>query len=75
MFYNEEFKSKLMNWLLDTLKKGVDVFIGDPGRHLDFYEHYSKNVQKVAEYKVSEEFRKLNDLSSNNINVWKLYDN
>lgn len=74
MFYDEDFKSKLMDWLLKLIKTEVDVFIGDPGRHSDFYERYSRNVQKVAEYKISEEFRKLNDLNSNNINIWKLYE-
>lgn len=74
MFYDEEFKSKLMDWLLKLLKTEVDIFIGDPGRHSDFYERYSKNVQKVAEYKISEDLRKLNDLNSNSINIWKLCD-
>lgn len=74
MFYDEEFKGKLMDWLLKLLKTEVDIFIGDPGRHSDFYERYSKNVQKVAEYKISEDLRKLNDLNSNSINIWKLCD-
>lgn len=72
MFYNEEFNDKLSQWLLRLVRTGADVYIGDPKRHLKFFEDFQEHVKLVAEYKISNDYKDENGLEDDKINVWKM---
>uniref|UniRef100_A0A1B6LX18 ETFB lysine methyltransferase n=1 Tax=Graphocephala atropunctata TaxID=36148 RepID=A0A1B6LX18_9HEMI len=73
MFYNEDFNSKLMKWLLQSLNSGTQIFIGDPGRYPKIFEDHKGILEQVAEYPIADESMKVNGSFENIINVWKIF--
>uniref|UniRef100_A0A1B6IMP9 ETFB lysine methyltransferase n=1 Tax=Homalodisca liturata TaxID=320908 RepID=A0A1B6IMP9_9HEMI len=73
MFYNEDFNTKLMKWLLYHVENETQIFIGDPGRYPKIFEECKEALEHVAEYPNTDENMKINGSNTNVINVWKMF--
>lgn len=72
MLYDFRKNRDLMYWFVRSLKPGVQIFIGDPGRTLHIIQEFQRNLKRVAKYQISKEDMELNGLTGSVNSVWKL---